>query len=97
MKAISGGGRANKSVDGLPDGVDEGNFVGEKFHEVENASDGEDERVREDLELFGEMDDAETLEESEGGDSGVDIEAGGEAGAEDEAEGFQGAHGFEQQ
>ena len=47
----------------------------------------------ENLELLGEMDDAETLEEAEGGDGGVDIEAGGEAGAEDEAESFERAHG----
>jgi len=88
------GRRADKGVDGLPDGVDEGNFVGEKFHEVENAGDGEDERMGENLELLGEMNDAETLEEAEGGDGGVDIEAGGEAGAENEAESFEGAHGF---
>jgi hypothetical protein len=44
--------------------------------------------------LLGEMNDAEALEEAEGGDGGVDIEAGGEAGTEDEAESFEGAHGF---
>ena len=80
-------------MDGLPDGIDEGDFVGKKFHQVENSGDDQDERVREDLQLFGEVDDAESLEKTEGGDGGVDVEAGGEAGAEDETKGFEGVHG----
>ncbi len=84
----SRGGRADKGVDGLPDGVDDRDFVGEKFHEIENAGDGEDERVREDLELFGEMNDAEALKEAEGGDGGVNVQAGGKACAEDQTESF---------
>src|SRR5258708_32646049 len=47
----------------------------------------------EDLEMFGEVDDAETLEEAESGDSGVDVQAGSKTGAEDEAESFEGIHG----
>ena len=47
------------------------------------------------MELLGEMDYAETLEEAESGDGGVDVETGGEAGAENEAESFEGAHGFD--
>ena len=39
------------------------------------------------------MNDAETLEEAESGDGGVDVQAGGKTGAEDEAEGFERAHG----
>ena len=80
-------------MDGLPDGIDEGDFVGEKFHDVKNAGDGENKRMGEDLEMFGEMDDAETLEEAESGDSGVDVQAGSKTGAEDEAESFEGIHG----
>src|SRR5258708_37788484 len=83
----------NKGVDGLPDGIDVGDFVGEKFHDVKNAGDGENKGMGEDLEMFGEMDDAETLEEAESGDSGVDVQAGSKTGAEDEAESFEGIHG----
>ena len=80
-------------MNGLPDGIDEGNFVGEKFHEVQDARDGKDEWVREDLKFLGEMNDAEALEKAESGDGRVDVEAGGEAGAEDKAESFERVHG----
>jgi hypothetical protein len=80
-------------VDGLPDGIDVGDFVGEKFHDVEDAGDGENEGMSEDLEMFGEMDDAESLEEAKSGDGGVDVEAGGKTGPEHKAESFQRAHG----
>src|SRR5258708_35950893 len=80
----------NKGVDGLPDGIDVGEFVGEKFHDVKNAGDGENKRMGEDLEMFGEMDDAETLEEAESGDSGVDVQAGSTNQGEHEAERFEG-------
>ena len=83
-------------MDGLPDGINVGNFIGKEFHEVENASDGEDERVCEDLKLLGKMDDAEALEETESGDGGIDVEAGGEASSEDQAESFEGVHGCNQ-
>jgi len=49
--------------------------------------------MRKYLEMFGETDYAETLEKSEGGNGGVDVEAGGKTGTEDEAESFEGAHG----
>ena len=91
-KERSGGG-PDKSVDRLPNGIDERDFVGEKFHQIKNSGDGQDERVRKDLKLFGEMDDAKPLEKSESGNGGVDVEAGGEAGAEDEAESFERVHG----
>ena len=79
-------------MDGLPDGVDEGHFVSEKFHKVEDAGDGKDEGVGEDLQLFGKMNDSETLEKPERRYRGVDIKARGETGAEDETESFEGAH-----
>src|SRR5258708_20312274 len=79
----------NKGVDGLPDGIDVGEFVGEKFHDVKNAGDGENKGMGEDLEMFGEVDDAETLEEAESGDSGVDVQAGSKTGAGDEADSFE--------
>ena len=83
-------------MDGLPDGINVGNFIGKEFHEVENASDGEDERVCENLKLLGKMDDAEALKETESGDCSVNVQAGGEAGSEDQAESFERVHGCNQ-
>ena len=80
-------------MNGLPDGIDVGDFVGEKFHNVENASNCEDERMGENLKMFGKMNNAEALEQTESRDGGVEVEAGGKTGAEDEAESFERAHG----
>ena len=45
------------------------------------------------MELFGKMDDVETFEQTESGDSGVKIEAGRETGAEGEGDGLERIHG----
>jgi hypothetical protein len=80
-------------MDGLPDGINVGDFVGEKFHDVKNAGDGENERMSEDLEMFGKMNDPETLEEAESSDGGVEVQARGKTGSEDETESFERVHG----
>src|SRR5262249_60542798 len=41
---------ANHSVNGVPDRIDPWDFIGEKFQEIENASDGDDPRVTKDPE-----------------------------------------------
>jgi hypothetical protein len=42
--------RPDDGVDGVPGGIDPGNFVGEKFQEIEDASDGNDPGLAEDFE-----------------------------------------------
>ena len=39
----------NHSVNGIPRRIDPGNFIGKEFQEIENAGDGDDPRVTEDL------------------------------------------------
>jgi hypothetical protein len=41
---------ANDSVNGVPGGIDPRDFVGNKFQEIENASDGDDHGIAEDFE-----------------------------------------------
>ena|SRR6266851_2104027 len=43
--------------------------------------------------MFREMNDTEALEEAEGGDGGIKIQAGGKTSTEDETESFERAHG----
>ena len=42
--------RSNDGVHSVPGGIDPGDFVGKKFQEVENARDGNDDRVAENFE-----------------------------------------------
>jgi hypothetical protein len=44
--------------------------------------------------MFGKMDDAEALQEAEGGDGGIEIETRGKTGAEDQAKCFERIHGL---
>src|SRR5436190_1989375 len=41
--------RPNYSVNGIPHRIDPGNFIGKEFQKIENAGDGDDPRVTEDL------------------------------------------------
>ena len=41
--------RPNHSVNGIPHRIDPRNFIGKEFQEIENAGDGDDPRVTEDL------------------------------------------------
>ena len=87
------GGRANESVEKVPDRVEVRNFVGEKFEDVESDGKAENDGMREDVEFFREMDDMEAFEKAESGDGGVKIEAGREAGTEGEGDGLERIHG----
>jgi hypothetical protein len=49
--------------------------------------------MSQDLEVFGEMNDAEALEEAESGDGGVEVQTGGKTCAENETECFERVHG----
>jgi hypothetical protein len=49
--------------------------------------------MSEDLEMFGKMNDPETLEEAESGDGGVEVQARGKTGSKDETESFERVHG----
>ena len=51
----SRGGRANKSVDQIPDRIDIGYFVGKEFQNVKCSGDSEDPGMRKNLKLGGEM------------------------------------------
>jgi len=87
------GGRANESVEKVPDRVEVRNFVGEKFENVESDGKAENDGMLEDVEFFGEMDDIEAFEKTESGDGGVEIEAGRETGTEGEGDGLERIHG----
>src|SRR5882724_1711485 len=87
------GGRANESVEKIPDGVEVRNFVGEKFEDVESDGEAENDRMGEDVKFFGEMNNVEAFEKTESGDGGVEIEAGRETGSEGEGDGLERIHG----
>ena len=87
------GGRANEGVEKIPDCVEVRNFVGEKFEDVESDGKAENDRMREDVEFFGEMNDMEAFEKTESGDGGVKIESGREGGTEGEGDGLERIHG----
>ncbi len=87
------GGRANESVEKIPDRVEVRNFVGEKFKDVESDGEAENDGVREDVEFFGEVDNMEPFEKAESGDGGVKIETGRETGTEGEGDGLERIHG----
>src|SRR5215831_12915375 len=81
-------GRADESVDCIPDGVKVGNLVSKKFDEIEAEGDAYDHRMSNDRERARKVNDAKTLKQAQRGDGGVEVEAGGEAGAEGESERF---------
>src|ERR1700737_3587793 len=87
-----GGGRTDQRVDGVPDGVDVGNFVGEKFNRIESERDSENPRMRENLEGSRQMEDAVPLKKAKRRDGGVEIHAGRKSGAECETKGLQRVH-----
>src|SRR5579863_3724373 len=63
----SGGGRANKSVDQIPDRIDIGYFVRKEFQNVKCSGDSEDPGMRKNLKLGGEMDNSESLKQTQSG------------------------------
>ncbi len=86
------GGRANERVDGIPDGVHEGDFVCEKFQQIECDGRSQNPGMRETFEPRRQVDHTKTLEQAQSRDRGVKVEAGREPGAQGETEGFDGIH-----
>ncbi len=62
-------------MDSVPDGIEKRNFVGEKFKDIERDSDAENDRVSDDCERRRQVNHAETLQQPEGSDGGVEVEA----------------------
>ena len=85
-------GRTNEGVDGIPDSVEVGNLVGEKFDEVESDGSAENDGMSDNGKRRRQMNDTEALQKAERGDGGVEIEAGRKSGAQSEAERLQGVH-----
>jgi hypothetical protein len=73
-----GDGDANKGVEGAPDQVEGGDFVGEEFDGEERCAGGDDWPGFEEFEGRREWDVSEAGQESEDGDCGVDVESCGE-------------------
>ena len=87
------GGRPDERVDHVPDVVHGGNLIRDEFHDVEEESDPEDQRMRKRLQRLRQRDRAEAMEQPQRGHRGVDVEPRREGGAEDEAERRRG-HGL---
>lgn len=86
------GGRPDEGVNGIPNGIDVRDFVREELGEIENSGEDEDRRVGKAVKGRRKMNDTETLEQAQRGDSRVQIQTGGEPGAESQAERGQGIH-----
>jgi hypothetical protein len=69
-------------VDGIPDSVEVGNFVGEKLEKIQSHRDPQHHGICDDFERGGQVDYAEALEHAESGDGGVKIQAGRKASAQ---------------
>lgn len=85
-------GRAYECVQDVPDVIEVRNLVSEKFEKVQTDGETDDDRMREDLERLGQMDDAEALEEPEGAHGGIEVEAGGKSRAESHGEDLNRIH-----
>jgi hypothetical protein len=89
--------RSNEGVDGIPKGIDPGNFVGKKFEDKEETGSDEDGIISEDGEIGkfigkGEEVEADGEPGDEGGEVEVDAGEGGEA--EGDGEGIEDVHFF---
>ena len=62
--------RPNHSMNGVPGRIDPGDFIGKEFQEIEDAGDGDDPRVAENLKRL--------VRRRQGNPMKMDSEAGGE-------------------
>jgi len=76
----------DERVDGVPDGVEKRNFVGEKFEDVERDGDAENDGMSHHCQCRRQVNHAKALQEAESSDGGVKVEAGGKACAQCETE-----------
>jgi len=65
-------------VDGVPQGIDPRDLVGDELHHIEHQRRSDDPVVVEDAELFRQRDPPESLREAEDRHSRVQIDSGGE-------------------
>ena len=72
-------------MNGIPDGVDVGNFVSKEFDCVEYKRNSENPWMREDLQGSRQVDNLIALKKTESRNGGIKIEAGGKSGTEREA------------
>ncbi len=79
-------------MDQIPDRVQVRYFVGKEFQEIERSGGSEDPGMRENFELYGEMNNSESLEQAQSGHGRVQIQARRKTGAEDQAESFDRVH-----
>ena len=80
-------------MNGVPKRIDIRDFVGEEFDEVQRHSDADNPRMRDGLQGHRQMDDAETLQETECRNRSVEVQAGRESGSEGQRKGRERIHG----
>ncbi len=86
----SGDRDADESVQGIPDEIEGGDFVGEEFEDEERGTGGNDGPGGEELQSGREREMSAAGEQAEDGDGGVEIQAGGESDGGEEREEFGG-------
>jgi len=94
-----GGGDADEGVEGVPDEVEAGDFVGQELAGEEEGADGDDPGVGEGAEFAGEDDPVQARHDAERANGGVDVEARGKADGDDqrgESGGRDGKSGHEE-
>ena len=84
--------RPDKRVHSLPHRIYIRKLVGKKLHNVKSACNAKDQRMRKYLKAFGEMNDAEALQQAKRCDGCVNIQAGRKTRAKNNAEGCERAH-----
>src|SRR5262250_1235283 len=82
----------DEGVKGIPSGVDVGDFVCKKFHDIKNDGDAEHPGMREDLKRSGQVNHTETLEKAQRCDGGIEIEARRESRAQSKAKSLDRVH-----
>jgi hypothetical protein len=78
----------DEGVEGGPDEIEGGDFVGEEFDGEERGAGGDHGPGFEELESWREREISEAGEQAEGGDGGVNVDASGEGDGSEEGEKF---------
>src|ERR1700676_3296780 len=89
-----GGGWADQSVNGIPNGIDVRNLVGKEFDRVQRHGDPQDPRMTQHLQGSRQVNHTEALQKAEGGNRRVKVEARRKSGAERKSKGFDRIHGL---
>jgi len=86
----SGDGDADESVQGVPDEVEGGDFVGEELDDEERGAGDDDRPSVEQLQSRRQREMAEAGQQAEDGDGGVEVQSGGESDGGQQGEQFRG-------